>query len=57
VWGFGQHGALGLGTLNDASTPQCLPLDLTQFGIKNGKIISVQCGMDITVLTVKEEYS
>jgi alpha-tubulin suppressor-like RCC1 family protein len=54
VWGFGQHGALGTGTLFDATTPQLLPLDLNHFGLHNFKIVSVQCGMDVTLLTLIE---
>jgi alpha-tubulin suppressor-like RCC1 family protein len=54
VWGFGQHGALGTGTLFDAPTPQLLSVDLSQFGLQNYKITSVQCGMDVTLLTLTE---
>jgi alpha-tubulin suppressor-like RCC1 family protein len=45
TWGFGQHGALGLGDLEDSPTPKLVP----RFH-GSGQILDVQCGMDVTFI-------
>lgn len=42
TWGFGQHGALGTGTLEDAYSPVKIPK------FWSGKLLDAQCGMDVT---------
>lgn len=42
AWGFGQHGALGAGDLEDSPTPRLIPR------FHSGHILDVQCGMDVT---------
>lgn len=49
TWGFGQHGALGLGDLKDAPTPQ----KIKSFVSQPHSIIDVQCGMDTTFVHVQ----
>lgn len=49
TWGFGQHGALGLGELKDAPTPQKVP----SFSSGPISVLDVQCGMDTTFVRVQ----
>lgn len=49
TWGFGQHGALGLGGLHDAPTPQ----KVEKFQPANARIVDVQCGMDATFVQIQ----
>jgi alpha-tubulin suppressor-like RCC1 family protein len=45
TWGFGQHGALGLGDLQDQFAPMrvSLPFD--------GQIEDIYCGIDLTMVS------
>ena len=49
TWGFGQHGALGLGDLKDAPTPK----KVSPFITGNYSVLDVQCGMDATYVRVQ----
>eukprot|EP01122_Echinamoeba_exundans_P014242 TRINITY_DN6404_c0_g1_i1.p1 TRINITY_DN6404_c0_g1~~TRINITY_DN6404_c0_g1_i1.p1 ORF type:complete len:412 (-),score=40.97 TRINITY_DN6404_c0_g1_i1:145-1380(-) len=45
TWGFGQHGALGLGNLQDQFSPQRVSLPF------EGQVEDIYCGMDLTMVS------
>jgi alpha-tubulin suppressor-like RCC1 family protein len=49
TWGFGQHGALGLGYLENPSSPQRM-----RFEHAVGKITQLQCSADLTFLRTEK---